>query len=90
METNRQLIHGNEVHLIETSEIHKNVEKMIDQLGMAAGSTDGFDLYTVIETYFKDLNKRHQINELLNIPDKNTYYTDEMIEEEIIRSEINL
>ena len=83
------LIHSNELHLIETSEIHKAVEKMIDRLGIAAGSTNGFDLYKVIETYFKDLDKRHQINKLLKIPDKNTYHAEEIIEEEIIKNEIN-
>lgn len=34
---------------------------------MAAGSTEGFDLYTVVESYFTDLEKRKEINRLLHI-----------------------
>ena len=34
---------------------------------MAAGSVGGFDLYKVVETYMLDLEKRHEINELLHI-----------------------
>lgn len=68
----KYLIHSNELHLIETEKIHLTVEKMIESLDMAAGSTYSFDLYKVVETYFKDLNKRREINLLLGIAD-NTY-----------------
>jgi hypothetical protein len=33
----------------------------------AAGSTTNFDLYQVVENYFKDLEKRRKINHVLGI-----------------------
>lgn len=62
-----QLIHSNEFHLIEKSEIHNATVKMVEALHLAAGSTGGFDIYQVFETYFTDLEKRQQINDLLGI-----------------------
>ena len=56
----KYLIHSNELHFI-------NKEKMVESLDMAAGSTKGFDLYTVVESYFTDLEKRREINRLLHI-----------------------
>jgi hypothetical protein len=61
------LIHGNELHLVEKEKIHLAVAKMVDVLGLAAGSTDDFDLYKVVETYFTDLPKREAINKILGI-----------------------
>ena len=61
----KYLIHSNELHLIDQERIHQ-------ALDMAAGSTFSFDLYKVVETYFKDLDKRREINHLLGITD-NTY-----------------
>jgi hypothetical protein len=40
---------------------------MVDVLGLAAGSTEDFDLYKVVETYFTDLEKREAINKLLGL-----------------------
>ncbi|GCB35615.1 hypothetical protein [Bacteroides faecalis] len=63
----KYLIHSNELHLIETEKIHQAVEKMVESLDMAAGSTSNFDLYQVVEKYFTDLEKRKKINHLLGI-----------------------
>ena len=76
----KYLIHSNELHLIDQERIHQAVEQMVESLDMAggathhmaAGSTFSFDLYKVVETYFKDLDKRREINHLLGITD-NTY-----------------
>ncbi len=65
----KYLIHSNELHLIPKEEIHKAVAKMVDSLGMAAGSTDNFDLYKVVESYFTDLHLREKINRELHITD---------------------
>jgi hypothetical protein len=64
------LIHGNELHLVEKEKIHQAVAKMVDVLGLAAGSTEDFDLYKVVEAYFTDLEKREAINKLLGLPGK--------------------
>ena len=58
----KYLIHSNELHLIDAGKIHQAVEKMVESLDMAAGSTTNFDLYMVVENYFKDLEKRRKIN----------------------------
>lgn len=63
----KYLIHSNELHLIDKAKIHQAVEKMIESLDMAAGSTSCFDLYQVVETYFTDLDKRREMNRLLEI-----------------------
>ena len=47
----KYLIHSNELHFINKERIHQAVEKMVESLDMAAGSTRGFDLYTVVESY---------------------------------------
>ena len=61
----KYFIHSNELHLIDVDKIHQAVERIVDSLDMAAGSTCHFDLYKVVETYFKDLDKRREINCLL-------------------------
>lgn len=53
----KYLIHSNELHLIDAGKIHQAVEKMVESLDLAAGSTSNFDLYQVVESYFKDLEK---------------------------------
>ena len=58
----KYFIHSNELHLIDVDKIHQAVERIVDSLDMAAGSTCHFDLYKVVETYFKDLDKRREIN----------------------------
>lgn len=62
-----QLIHGNEFHLINESEIHEATSKLVESLNLAAGSTDGFDIYKVVEAYFTNLDKRKEINGMLGI-----------------------
>ena len=63
----KDLIHSNELHLIDAERIHQAVEQMVESLDMAAGSTYHFDLYKVVQAYFKDLNKRREMNHLLGI-----------------------
>lgn len=63
----KYLIHSNELHLIDEEKIHQAVEGMVESLNMAAGSTYHFDLYKVVEAYFKDLEARRKINNLLGI-----------------------
>ncbi len=63
----KYLIHSNELHLIDAEKIHQAVEKMVESLDMAAGSTTNFDLYMVVENYFKDLEKRRKINHVLGM-----------------------
>lgn len=63
----KYLIHSNELHLIDKEKIHQAVENIVESLNMAAGSTYHFDLYKVVETYFKDLEARRKINNLLGI-----------------------
>lgn len=63
----KSLIHSNELHFISKKRIHEAVEQMVESLDIAAGSTTGFDLYTVVEAYFTDLDKRMEINRLLDI-----------------------
>ena len=57
-----QLIHNNEFHLISKAEIRKATGKLVESLNLAAGSTDGFDIYKVVDAYFTDLDKRHEVN----------------------------
>ena len=56
----KSLIHSNELHFISKKRIHQAVEKMVESLDLAAGSTTGFN-------YFTDLEKRKEINQLLNL-----------------------
>ena len=52
----KYLIHSNELHFINKERIHREVEKMVESLELAAGSTTGFNLYAVVESYFTDLD----------------------------------
>ncbi|MBR5298051.1 MAG: hypothetical protein IKU29_09350 [Parabacteroides sp.] len=63
------LIHNNELHLINPAEIRSATRKLVESLNLTAGSTDGFDIYKVVEVYFTDLDKRKEINEMLEIND---------------------
>lgn len=67
----KHLIHSNELHLINKRRIHQAIEQVVEDLDIAAGSTTGFNLYAVVESYFTDLEKRKNINELLNIEKNN-------------------
>ena len=64
---NNRLIHANELHLINSDELKKATVKMVDTLHLAAGSTEGFNIYEVVKAYFIDLDKRKAINEMLGI-----------------------
>ena len=57
----KYFIHSNELHLIDVDKIHQAVERIVDSLDMAAGSNCHFDLYKVVETYFKYFDKRREI-----------------------------
>ena len=71
---NKKLIHSNEYHMLKQSDIQKEMKQVVDNLHMAAGSVVGFDLYKVVETYMLDLEKRHEINELLHIAEDASFY----------------
>ncbi|MCD8263130.1 MAG: hypothetical protein LUD02_02400 [Tannerellaceae bacterium] len=71
------LIHSNESQLIDCSEIHDAVSALVERLSLSAGSTDGFDIYKVVETYFTDLDMRYEINALLDIPQDENFYEEE-------------
>ena len=64
---NNRLIHANELHLISPDELKKATVKMVDTLHLAAGSTDGFNIYEVVKAYLSKLDKRKTINEMLGI-----------------------
>ncbi len=72
-----RLIHGNEVHLLGEAEIKAAVRKMVENLGLAAGSMEGFDIYKVVQVYFRDLDKRHEINRTLRIVEDPVYCGEE-------------
>lgn len=82
-----QLIHNNEFHLIAKSDIRNAVSKLVESLNLAAGSTDGFDIYKVAEAYFTDLDKRHEINSLVGISEDSQYYGEQEQLAEVIREE---
>lgn len=65
-----QLIHGNELHLINKADIHKATSKLVEDLNLAAGSTGDFDIYKIVEVYFTDLDKRKEINDLVGLGGK--------------------
>ena len=75
-----QLIHNNEFHLIS-----KATGKLVESLNLAAGSTDGFDIYKVVDAYFTDLDKRHEVNALLGIGESCQYYGEQEQVEEVIK-----
>ena len=66
-----QLIHNNEFHLISKAEIRK--------------ATGGFDIYKVVDAYFTDLDKRHEMNALLDIGESCQYYGEQEQVEEAIK-----
>ncbi len=66
----KYLIHSNELHLIDADKIHQAVEGLVETLDLAAGSTTNFDLYQVVDSYFKDLDKRSKINQMLGIEEE--------------------
>ena len=50
----KNLIHSNELHFIDKKRIHRAVEQLVESLELAAGSTTGFNLYAVVESYFTE------------------------------------
>lgn len=76
----KPLIHSREFHLIDREKICEAVTRLVDALQMAAGSTDGFDIYKVVEIYFTDLDKRQAMNRLLDIPEDCETYGEEIQE----------
>lgn len=77
----KPLLHSREFHLIGKEEICRAVTRLVDTLQMAAGSTDGFDIYQVVESYFTDLDKRQAINRLLGIPEDEELHGEEVQQE---------
>ncbi|MDR2969362.1 MAG: hypothetical protein LBV32_07130 [Tannerellaceae bacterium] len=73
----KRLIHSNEIHLLSEAEIKAAVRKMVEELGLAAGSMEGFDIYKVVQAYFRNLEKRHAINRALHIEEDPAYYGEE-------------
>lgn len=63
----QNLIHSNEIHLIDKADLHNAAKKMVEALHLAAGSTGDFDIYKVVECYFTDLEKRREINALIGL-----------------------
>ncbi len=79
-----RLIHNNEFHLIKKNEIRKATGKLVETLGLAAGSTGGFDIYKVVNAYFTDLDKRYEMNALLGIEDENArFYAQKLVGESV-------
>ena len=76
-----QLIHNNEFHLISKAEIRKATGKLVESLNL----TDGFDIYKVVDAYFTDLDKRHEVNALLGIGESCQYYGEQEQVEEVIK-----
>lgn len=85
----KPLIHSREFHLIGKEKICEAVTRLVDALQMAAGSTDGFDIYKVTESYFTDLDKRQAINRLLGIPEDVETYGEE-VQQEVYEGEDSL
>lgn len=73
----KRLIHSNEIHLLSETEIKAAVRKMVESLGLAAGSMEGFNIYKVVDIYFRDIEKRHEINKLLKIVEDPVYCGEE-------------
>lgn len=82
MKNSTPLIHANEAHLIDRAIIDKAVEQLVNNLSLAAGSTKGFDIYTVVQQYIVNMHQRYAINSLLDIPQGYTsYYEEELLDE---------
>ena len=50
----KYLIHSNELHLIDKAKIHQAVEKMVESLDMAAGSTSTKWWRLILQTWKKE------------------------------------
>ncbi|MDH6311701.1 hypothetical protein M2137_000460 [Parabacteroides sp. PFB2-10] len=83
----KRLIHSNEIHLLSETEIKAAARKMVEDLGLAAGSMEGFNIYKVVITYFRDLEKRHEVNKLLKIVEDPEYCGEEEQIRETIEAE---
>lgn len=57
----KYLIHSNELHLIDAEKIHQAVEKMVESLDLAAGSTTNFDLIRLWKTTLKISRKGEKL-----------------------------
>lgn len=82
-----RLIHSNEVHLLKEAEIKAAVRKMVESLGLAAGSMEGFNIYKVVDVYFRDIEKRHEINRSLRIVEDPVYCGEEEQAREVAEAE---
>jgi hypothetical protein len=52
---------------ISVDEINKAVGTILKELNMNGGSVGGFDLYRLLQVYFREVDKRDQINKFLGI-----------------------
>jgi len=83
----KRLIHSNEIHLLSEAEIKAAVRKMVESLGLAAGSMEGFDIYKVVDIYFRNLDKRHEINTMLKVVEDPVYCGEEEQIRETVEAE---
>lgn len=60
-------VRSDEYQFIDTNDILKQAKMVVDNLHLAAGSTTGFNIYTLLEVYFTDLEKRKEINKILHV-----------------------
>ena len=74
----KYFIHSNELHLIDVDKIIRQWKGSWTHWIWLPDQPCHFDLYKVVETYFKDLDKGREINCLLGIVD-----TEEELEEKM-------
>lgn len=55
-------IHSNDFDKISTNDLNKSVECMVNSLNLSGASVGEFDLYRLIQVYFRDEEKRRKIN----------------------------
>lgn len=64
---NKETVRSDEYQFIDTNDILKQAGMIVDNLHLTAGSTTGFDIYTLLQEYFTDLEKRKAINKILRV-----------------------
>jgi transcriptional regulator of NAD metabolism len=50
---------------ISVNDINNETKRMVDSLNMIHGSVGDFDIYKLLQVYFRDEQKRKIINEIL-------------------------
>jgi hypothetical protein len=64
-DTMLEKVYSEDYENISINKINKAVGIILKELNMAHGSVGGFDLYKLLQIYFKDIDKREQINHIL-------------------------